>query len=264
MSKVLVTAAILGVLSQAASAQTGEPVDPRRTWHGWELGGQLSNYRFVEPDHGVKIQGPKAGVISAYTFSGARQLFFRVDGRLAYGSLDYVGSGTLDTIPNWIFEMRGVVGWDFLPGSRISLSPFAGLGYRNLYNDLRGTTSTGAVGYQRFSSYLYAPLGLTARFKLSESLVVAPTIEYDFFIKGRQVSQLSDTRIGFADATNSQDDGYGYRVSLMAEKGAWAFGPWMHYWNIEESDIVPIGFGFSAYEPKNQTREYGFGVRCRF
>lgn len=264
MSKALVIAAILGVLSQAAAAQTGEPADPRRTWRGWEFGGQLSNYRFVEPDHGVKIQGPTAGVTGAYTFSGARQLFFRVEGRLAYGSLDYEGSGTLDTIPNWIFEMRGVLGRDFLPGSRISLSPFAGFGYRHLYNDLRGTTSTGAVGYQRFSSYLYAPLGLTARFKLSDSWVIAPTIEYDFFIKGEQVSQLSDTRIGFEDATNNQDDGYGYRVSLMAEKGAWAFGPWMHYWSIEESDTAPIGFGISVFEPKNETREYGFDLKYKF
>lgn len=264
MSKALVTAVILCVLSRAASAQTAEPADPGRTWRGWELGGQLSNYRFAEPEYGVKIEGPAAGVIGAYTFSGARQLFFKVDARLAYGSLDYEGSGRLDTIPNWIFEMRGVVGKEFLPGSRFSLSPFAGFGYRNLYNDLRGTTSTGAVGYQRFSSYLYAPLGLTARFKASDSLVIAPTIEYDFFIKGEQVSQLSDTGLGFNDATNRQDDGYGYRVSLMAEKGAWAFGPWMHYWKIEESNLVPIGFGISVFEPKNETREYGFDVKYRF
>lgn len=264
MSKALLTAAILGVLSQAASAQTGEPADPMRTWRGWELGGQLSYYRFEEPDHGVKIRGPNAGVTGAYTFSGGRQVFFRIDSRLSYDSLDYEGSGTLDTIPNWIFEIRGVLGRDFLPGSRISLSPFAGIGYRNLYNDLRGTTSTGAVGYQRFSSYLYLPLGLTTRFKLSDSLVIAPTIEYDFFIKGEQVSQLSDTNLGYGDATNRQDDGYGYRVSLMAEKGAWAFGPWMHYWSIEASDIVPVGFGISVFEPKNETREYGFDLKYRF
>ncbi|MEX0958512.1 MAG: outer membrane beta-barrel protein [Burkholderiales bacterium] len=264
MRKVLATAAIFGVLSQVASAETGEPADPGRTWRGWELGGQLSNYRFEEPDFGVKIQGPKAGVTGAYTFSGKRKLFFRMDGRLAYGSLDYEGSGTLDSIPNWIFEVRGVLGKDFLPGSRTSLSPFAGLGYRYLYNDFRGTTSTGAVGYQRFSRYLYLPLGLTARFKLGDSWVIAPTIEYDFFIKGEQVSQLSDTNLGFGDVTNSQDDGYGYRVSLMAEKGAWAFGPWMHYWKIERSDIVPVSSSIGFFEPKNETREFGFDVKYRF
>ena len=69
--------------------------------------------------------------------------------------------------PDWIFETRAVVGKDYLPRSGISLSPFAGLGYRYLYNDLRGTTSTGAVGYQRYSQFLYAPVGLTSRFPVN-------------------------------------------------------------------------------------------------
>lgn len=264
MSKALITAAMLAVLSTVASAQTGEPADPLTTPRGWEVGGQLSNYRFEEPDQGVEIWGPRIGVTGAYTFAGASQWFFRIDGRYAYGAFEYEGSGTADGLPDWILETRGVLGKDFLPRSGVSLSPFVGLGYRYLYNDLRGTTSTGAVGYQRFSSYVYVPLGLTARFALNGSWVIAPTIEYDFFIQGEQFSQLSDTGLGYADATNTQDKGYGYRVSLMAEKGSWAFGPWLNYWSIEESDTVPVGFGTSVFEPQNQTREYGLDVKYRF
>ena len=264
MNKALITAAILVAISPAESAQIDVPADPLRTRPGWEIGGQLSDYRYEEPGPGVKIWGPRVGVTGAYTYTGASHWFLKVDGRYSYGSLKYEGSGTKDSVPDSILETRGVFGKDFLPRSGLSLSPFAGLGYRYLYNDLRGTSSTGAAGYQRYSNYLYAPLGLTARINVNGQWVIAPTIEYDYFIRGRQKTQLTDTGLGYSDATNTQNKGYGYRLSVMAEKGSWAFGPWMNYWSIEDSDIVPVGFGFVGREPKNETREYGLEVKYRF
>ena len=264
MSKALITAAILVAISPVASAQKSVSADPLLTRRGWEVGGQLSDYRYEEPNVGAKIWGPTVGITGAYTYTGAGHWFFKVDGRSAYGSLKYKGSGTLDSVPDWILETRAVVGKDFLPRSGVSLSPFAGLGYRYLYNDLRGTTSTGAAGYQRYSQYLYAPLGLTSRFNVNGQWVLAPTVEYDYFIRGRQKTQFADTGQGFSDANNKQNKGYGYRLSVMAENGSWAFGPWMQYWNIEDSDIVPIGFGFRGLEPKNETWEYGLQVKYRF
>lgn len=264
MSKALITAAILVAISPVASAQTSGSADPLVTRRGWEVGGQLSDYRYEEANIGAKIRGGRVGITGAYTYTGASRWFFKIDGRNAYGSLKYEGSGTLDSVPDWIFETRGVLGKDFLPRSGVSLSPFAGLGYRYLYNDLRGTTSTGAVGYQRYSEYLYAPLGLTSRIKVNGQWVLATTIEYDYFIRGRQTTQFTDTGQGYSDANNKQSKGYGYRLSVIAEKGSWAFGPWMHYWSIEDSDIVPIGFGVRGFEPRNQTREYGLEVKYRF
>ena len=264
MSKALITAAILVAISPAASAQTSAAADPLVTRRGWEVGGQLSDYRYEEPSQGTKIWGGRVGVTGAYTFTGARRWFFKVDGRYAYGSLKYEGSGTMDSVPDSILEARAVFGKDFLPRSGVSLSPFAGFGYRYLYNDLRGTTSTGASGYQRYSNYWYAPLGLTSRINVNGQWVIAPTVEYDYFIKGRQVTQFTDLGAGYSDATNTQNKGYGYRFSVMAEKGSWAFGPWMQYWNIEDSDIVPIGFGIRGIEPKNETREFGLEVKYRF
>ena len=217
MNKALITAAILVAISPAESAQIDVPADPLRTRPGWEIGGQLSDYRYEEPGPGVKIWGPRVGVTGAYTYTGASHWFLKVDGRYSYGSLKYEGSGTQDSVPDWILETRAVLGKDFLPRSGVSLSPFAGLGYRYLYNDLRGTTSTGALGYQRYSQYFYAPLGLTSRFHVNGQWVIAPTIEYDYFIKGRQKTQFTDLGQGFADANNKQDKGYGYRLSVMAE-----------------------------------------------
>ncbi|MEO8158843.1 MAG: hypothetical protein ABI648_13680 [Betaproteobacteria bacterium] len=264
MKNALVAAAMLVAISPVASAQKGVAADPLLTRQGWEVGGQLSDYRYEEPNQGLKISGGRVGVTGAYTFTSARRWFFKIDGRYSYGSLKYEGSGTIDSVPDSILETRAVLGKDYLPRSGVSLSPFAGFGYRYLYNDLRGTTSTGAAGYQRYSNYWYVPLGLTSRINLNGQWVIAPTIEYDYFIRGRQVSQFTDIGVGYSDATNTQTKGYGYRFSVMAEKGSWAFGPWMHYWKIEDSDIVPIGFGIRGFEPKNETQEFGLEVKYRF
>ena len=264
MSKALVTAAILVFISPVASAQTSASADPLVTQPGWEVGGQLSDYRYEEPSLGVKIWGGRVGVTGAYTYTGAGQWFFKVDGRYAYGSLKYQGAGTLDSVPDSILETRGVFGKDYFPRSDVSLSPFAGLGYRYLYNDGRGYTSTGAVGYRRYSHYAYVPVGVTVRMKAGDQWVIAPTLEYDAFLGGKQYSRLTDTGIGYSDASNSQHDGRGYRAYLMVEKGHWSFGPWLHYWNIKDSDVVPIGLGRTGMEPANWTREYGLELRYRF
>ena len=175
----------------------------------------------------------------------------------------------MDDVPDWIAEVRAVIGRDYPMGDGVALSPYIGFGYRYLYNDLTGYTSTGAVGYERYSHYFYVPVGVTLRFRASERWVIAPTLEYDWFLTGRQKSKLSDTGNGFSDANNEQDRGRGYRASLMFESRHWAFGPWLHYWNIKDSDTVFVGFdllGRATFvtEPENWTREYGIEFRYRF
>ncbi len=256
-------AALLAVVSGAAPAQETTPSNPLLTRRGWEVGGQIAKYHYEEPGL-MDLKGNRVGAVGAYTFTSPNRVYSRIDLRSSYGLLKYQGSGTMDDVPDWIFETRAVIGRDYLAGDNAALSPYIGLGYRYLYNDLRGYSSTGHVGYQRVSQYLYVPVGLTARFRTGERWVVAPTVEYDVFLSGRQDSQLSDTGIGYSDASNTQKHGYGYRAYLMLENGHWAFGPWLHYWNIKDSDTVDIGLGKSAYEPANWTREYGVEVRYRF
>lgn len=264
MRKILIIAAIFGAVSSPAAAQTGPPAVSLATRPGWEAGGQLSGYRYEEPNQGVKIWGPRIGPAGAYTYSHTGRWFFKGDARYSFGELHYQGSGTKDQVPDSIFEVRGVFGKDLFPGGGVSLSPYAGLGFRYLYNDLRGTTSAGYAGYRRHSYYLYLPLGLSSRFGIAGQWVIAPTLEYDYFMRGRQVSQLTDANPGYIDARNTQNKGRGYRLSVMAEKDRWTFGPWMHYWNIEDSDIVRVSPTKGGIEPKNRTREAGVEVRYRF
>ena len=261
----LILASAAALVTGAAPAQEATTSNPLLTRPGWEVGGQVSKYHYEEPGL-MNLKGNQVGAVGAYTFTSPNRVYSRIDLRAAYGKLKYEsqGTGTLDDVPDWIVEARAVIGRDYLRGESIALSPYIGLGYRYLYNDLRGYSSTGAVGYQRYSHYVYIPVGLTARFRTGERWVVAPTVEYDVFLGGRQYSQLSDTGIGFSDASNRQHDGYGYRASLMLESGRWAFGPWLNYWKIKDSDTVPIGGGFVGMEPENWTREYGVELRYRF
>lgn len=231
---------------------------------GCEVAIQISDYRYTEPESGVKIWGTRAGLTAAYTRTYTNNWFVKIDGRVGYGSLKYEGTGTQNSVPDLVFETRGYFGKDFFPFHGVSLSPYAGLGFRHLYNDLRGPTSTGAVGYRRYSKYFYAPLGLSSRFNVSGKWSVSPTIEYDYFITGEQESRFTDTGIpGLVDAYNEQSKGYGYRLSVMVEKEAWAFGPWLHFWNIDDSDIVSNGLD-PGMEPQNETREYGIELKFRF
>jgi hypothetical protein len=254
---------ILGAAASAlAGAQTGGPLATPR---GFEAGVQLSGYRYTEPDINVRIDGGQIGGRFAYTFGITRAMFGRVDARLAYGELDYSGSGTAEAQPNSIFEVRNVFGRDHYVAEGLMLTPYVGIGYRSLYSDLRGASSTGAVGYRRFSRYLYLPIGVTARFNAEDQWVVSPTIEYDYFIRGKQETKLTDTSIpGLPDVENTQHKGVGYRASLMFENGQFSFGPWIHVWRIEDSDIVRISPTEGVLEPANETREAGIEVNYRF
>jgi hypothetical protein len=262
LKKILTVASVFAVLfAAAAAAQEGDPLLTRR---GWEVGGQLAHYHYEEPDF-AKLIGTRGGIVGAYTFPrGWDRGFFRVDGRGSYGALKYQGSGTQDSVPDFIIEARAVAGMDFPAGSGVSFSPYLGLGYRYLYNDSRGYTSTNAVGYRRYSNYLYAPAGVTIRFDLGNRWVLAPAAEADIFIVGKQRSQLSDANLGFNDVINTQERGNGHRMYLMVEKDHVAFGAWWHYWHINDSDVQPIGRGRGGREPENWTRESGLELRYRF
>ncbi len=263
LKKILAGAAVLSAISPAV-AQISSQLEPLATRRGWEVGGQLAQYHYEEPNF-AKYTGTRGGIVGAYTFTRADRMFLRVDGRGSYGALKYRGSGTQDSVPDTVIETRGVAGLDFPAGSGVSLSPYLGLGYRYLYNDSRGYTSTNAAGYRRYSNYLYAPVGMTARIDLGNRWVLAPNGEADIFILGKQKSQLSDANIaGLNDVTNTQKHGYGYRAYLMVEKDHLAFGAFMHYWSIKDSDVQPIGPGVAGREPANWTRESGIEFRYRF
>ena len=81
-----------------------------------------------------------------------------------------------------------------------NFTPIIGLGYRWLYDDSGGeTSSTRALGYDRQSQYLYIPVG--GIFDFGEDIKIKS--QFNYLIAGRQTSYLSDIA-GFSDVENDQ------------------------------------------------------------
>lgn len=236
--------------------------DPLATRGGWELGVQAAGYEYDEPFFAT-LEGARVGVSGAYTFLGKEDVHSRIEARYSYAKLDYTGSGTLSGVPDHLFEVRGLAGCDYRWG-RYVLAPYAGVGFRYLYNDLRGMTSTGQNGYRRRSRYIYLPIGVTLRMPLGDAWVMAPQIEYDAFANGRQRTYLSDASPMLGNATNEQGRGRGARAQLSFEGPRWSVSLWTHYWKIKNSDIQPVAPASGVLEPANTTHETGVELRYRF
>ena len=134
---------VAAVCTSAALAQR----DPLATRGGWEAGLQGATYKYEEPGL-MNLKGERVGGSGAYTFIGSDYLHTRIETRYSYGELDYTGSGTLADVPDHLFDGRALALWEIRHGA-VMWVPHAGLGFRYLYNDLRGTSSTGAIGYRR-------------------------------------------------------------------------------------------------------------------
>lgn len=227
---------------------------------GTELGLVASRYRYEEPGL-MELRGNKGGLRVAHARTDEAGRHGRLEFLASYGQLDYAsnGTGTHSGEPDTYYEVRALAGFDLRATRGIALLPFAGLGYRYLYNDGRGTTSTGHRGYRRESNYLYLPVGVSARWER-----LLGTVEFDFLLKGRQTSYLADADVGFADVNNEQKRGWGAKANLLVETGRFAFGPWFSYWRIATSEPSSPAPGWVGYEPKNRTTEAGFELRYRY
>ena len=242
------------------------------TGSGFEIGGQISNYRYEETDPNgnffISLDGKKFGVTGSLTRALNDNWYWTGDARFAAGKTNYVsaGTGTKDGNPDQYLDLRVVAGKDFAVGSQV-LSPFAGLGYRSLYNDLTGYTSTGNVGYRRTSRYAYIPLGLTHRVQVGNDARIATALEYDYLLEGTQRSYTTDIYGYTSDLVNKQRNGYGLRLNIAYETTSWSAGVFYHYWNIEDSDIGTFTDAtrvYKAIEPHNTTKELGVQVKYRF
>jgi hypothetical protein len=264
MAAVLITIAVLSVTTTVSA----EP-SVLNTQAGYNIGVSSSYYQYQEPGI-MSAKGNKIGLDLRATQAFQNGMFIRGDLRYALGLVDYTSNSTGSATgePDWYIEARGLFGKDWPINDNTVLSPYAGVGYRYLFNDARGITSTGAAGYRRESNYFYLPIGVIHRTALNDQARLVSTLEYDHLLAGKQISSLSDTGLGYGDVTNNQHSGYGLKLSIMYEKSKWAIGPYANYWNIGQSDTVlvyrygtPVAFG---WEPKNNTVEFGVKASYQF
>jgi hypothetical protein len=146
------------------------------------------------------------------------------------------------------------------------LSPYIGIGYCYLDQALGGaTTSTGAVGYDRRSTYNYLPIGVIHRFAVNDiKAKLETTLEYNYLVSGNQYSGLAAANPYLANQNNAQNSRYGINLTILCKQNQWGFGPYYKYWNIADSQtntnsFVANGFRYTytTKEPANTTNEFG-------
>ena len=259
-----------------SGASWAAPIDTLRTHTGQQVGITISHYKYEEPNF-MSLEAMKLGIDYSSTLTVDDSWFIRLDGRYATGDADYdsEGTGSSDNIPDWYAEIRGLIGTDYVFNDFI-LAPYSGLGYRYLFNDLRGDSSSGAIGYRRESEYFYLPIGVTQRLALNEGSQLENNLEFDYLLHGEQTTNFEDLaghgNFTYGEKfTNGQDSGYGLRASSMYLQGNWSVGPYVTYWDIEDSETTTsiVGIDDSYYlmsgkEPANNTLEYGIKGAYRF
>ena len=236
----------------------------------WKIGFEVYQFNYEEPDV-MEEDGVMRGICLSYV--NRDKWMSKVEFRYSSGQVDYKNSGTIDDINDYTYELRFMGGYDYSIFSKSTLTPYFGIAYRYLNDDMGGEiSSTGAAGYERESNYFYSPIGIEFTTPLGSSWSFGTVIEYELFWWGKQISHLSDVDPGFSDPENYQKVGYGARGSIMLERKGkninLAIEPFIRYWNIGKSkkdDIYYNGayWGY-AYEPKNNTTEIGIIISCIF
>ena len=241
--------------------------------HNWEIGPEVSYIRYEEPDV-MEEKGIMYGLEGSYTYHD--NWMFKVEGDGMYGQVDYTSanSGSVDNIPDFKFEIRGLAGYDFPVGQTAYLTPYLGLGYRYLNDDSSGKVSTDRIhaGYERESNYFYTPIGLQAVTELNSNWSLGFNAEYDHLWFGKQISHLDDVDPSvYSTIKNDQDSGWGLRGSIqLKKKGETAdflVEPYVRYWDIEKSETSTFISGndiITGWEPKNKSTEIGMKLAVNF
>ncbi|MBU1128495.1 MAG: hypothetical protein KJ995_06820 [Candidatus Omnitrophica bacterium] len=265
MRKLLVLATCLmfaGTGNIFAESKLQEKVELQR--HTVELGTEISYIRYEEPGT-MKETGAMYGAVASYAYHN--RLMLKVDGKGSGGIVDYNGqlsNGTaydISNITDYMFEIRSVAGVDFRILDATFLTPYIGLGYRHLHDDL----ACDPAGFGRESNYFYSPIGLEIVTKLANGWSIGGTAEYDLFWYGLQRTHLEDLSPELDTLNNNQHNGWGVRGSIKIRK-KWdllsiVIEPFVRYWNIGKSEDATITYGGThigtGYEPKNNSLEIG-------
>lgn len=160
--------------------------------------------------------------------------------RLHYSSAD---TGSLSGVPAVGWRVSALWQMPEVAGHAWRLGPQ----YEGLWNDLRGTTSTGHQGYERLSNKLW----LVAQARPAPERL----LELGLLVRGWQDSWLSQASSQLPDITNVQKRG----LTLHYRHSPWtlqntALAPWVRYTQIGTSDFVGLQ---RWYEPRNRTLELG-------
>ncbi|NQW70415.1 MAG: hypothetical protein HQ457_08550 [Betaproteobacteria bacterium] len=237
-----------------------------------QIGLTVSSYAYEEPSLNVKMDATNVGIEYLGTYAFKNNWYILGEFDYNNGPVSYSGSGTASGIPQYYFDLKAAVGYDFAFDGFV-ISPYIGLGYRFLDQSLGGTTtSTGAKGYDRQSTYNYIPIGAIHRFAVNDNKAkIETTLEYNYLMSGNQYSGLGSVNPYIGNQNNAQNSGYGVNLTILYKQDRWGFGPYYKYWNIQDSQTNTgsfvaggKGYTYSIMEPANTTNEYGVKLTYSF
>ncbi len=262
--------------------ETADQVNSRK--HEFDLGREDYYYRYEE-DIPIYIRGVMHGFYANYTYRPEEESplnnevvsMYKFEGSYTRGDLDYEGSGMDNDRTNKTYEIRGLLGKDYVLDDHSRVTPYVGLGYRYLIDRGGGRlTDANFYGYNRESNYYYLPIGCFVDIPAPHDWNIGLNFEYDFFLQGVQKSRLSDgdqfNGLGNDDIRNHQSKGFGLRGSVKFLKKLpgldFYVEPFIRYWNIDRSSLqsarVDGTFSSTWNEPKNNTTEIGSKIGLQF
>jgi hypothetical protein len=219
----------------------------------------------------LETEGEFFSITGAYKYFATPDLFLLGELRTSYGSSDYDSvSGSIQAIPENEHELRASLGHRFLNDTGY-LDGYIGLGGRYYRMNLKDKVSnTGAVGYDRRILQAYLPIGYTY-VRPMEGWTLRHNLEFDALLWGNVSSRLAGTGLGLNNVENRQEafSGYGIRGDVMfgqldGQGRGLEFGPFVRYWDVDDSEPEADGLGNTFIEPENQHLEAGAGVKYRF
>jgi len=206
-----------------------------------------------------------------YSYSAADQFYFRAFGDLSVGndSTDYDGS-TMGGVPlkattqNDFARLETDFGYTFQGALPVSITPYAGLGYRYWKRDL---------GYNEFYSWWYLPVGVKFLYPVNQRFSVGLNASMNIMFEGwMNISNRNDV---YANTTVQLGNKLGYLVEIPLGWRPcvnWAFTvtPWYEYSEIGESPWEPVYktngtfSGFIVQEPSSRTHQYGIRLSTEY
>lgn len=275
--KLLLALSMAGLGAGAqAEASGGETKTPTSTvasepakFKGLQLGGVISHASYREPGL-MQVEGLRIGLWTAYDWQTEGPWKLGVQGELHSGALRYTSaiSGQLDNVPDHEVDFRvtafrplklatdSTAAWDW--------GIYGGLGYRLHYNDLRGTTSVGHIGYRRLNQRFYLPMGLKVEHKGPKKFTTS--LEFTPVLHGTHTTYMTDVG-GTQNATVPQRGrGWALQVGWQPIPG-WRLNAYHRHWTTDATrswSSVINGSTRQYYEPSSQSNETGFRLLRKF
>jgi hypothetical protein len=235
---------------------------------GVEIGIETSHITYTEPGI-MREEGFMYGITGALAYRNYNYML-SIEARADLGQVDYSSgsSGEINNIDDNMWEIRGLAGYDFEMSETFAITPYAGVGYRHLNDNMGGRSSTtGARGYDRKISYVYSPIGIDLTTAFESGWNIKLRLEYDKFWDGNVESHLGSIP-GYYDIENDQDKGYGARASIMFKKKGetmdFIIEPFYRYWSIKASKYTTDPGGTTWVEPKNNSQEFGINLAVEY